>query len=81
MCNYIAGCEMHTDKSSCMLSFFTANSLARDITRLGDEEFAGIGTTPSYAFLRMLAAETAKISQKEISQEMNMGPLYRHTFH
>lgn len=52
--------------------FFTANSLARDITRIGEEEFAGIGMTPSYAFLLMLAAQSPGISQKDISKEMNM---------
>lgn len=54
--------------------FYTANSLARDITRMGEEEFASIGMTPSYAFLLMLAAHSPGISQKEISQEMNMAP-------
>ncbi|WP_136809038.1 MarR family winged helix-turn-helix transcriptional regulator [Desulfosediminicola flagellatus] len=54
--------------------FFTANSLARDITRMGEEEFASIGMTPSYAFLMMLAIESPGISQKEISQKMNMAP-------
>lgn len=54
--------------------FFTANSLARDITRLGEEEFTSIGMTPSYAFLLTLAIESPGISQKEISKSMNMSP-------
>ena len=54
--------------------FFTANSLARDITRMGEEEFASIGMTPSYAFLMMLAINSPGISQKEIATEMNMAP-------
>lgn len=54
--------------------FFTANSLARDITRMGEEEFASIGMTPSYAFLLTLAVDSPGISQKEISAGMNMAP-------
>lgn len=54
--------------------FFTANSLARDITRMGEEEFSTIGMTPSYAFLLMLAGNSPGISQKELSKTMNMAP-------
>jgi DNA-binding MarR family transcriptional regulator len=54
--------------------FFTANSLARDITRMGEEEFARIGLSPSHAFLLTLAIESPGISQKELSQSMNMAP-------
>ncbi len=67
---------MECDKSNpleCCL-FFTANSLARDITRMGEEEFASIGMTPSYAFLLTLAVVSPGISQKEISAGMNMAP-------
>ena len=65
----------HTPKNSleCCL-FFTANSLARDITRMGEEEFARIGLTPSYAFVLTLVIESPGISQKELSQSMNMAP-------
>ena len=62
-----------TNTLECCL-FFTANSLARDITRIGEEEFARIGLTPSHAFLLMLAIESPGISQKELSQSMNMAP-------
>lgn len=62
-----------TNPLECCL-FFTANSLARDVTRMGEEAFAGIGMTPSYAFLLMLAAESPGISQKELAQRMNMAP-------
>lgn len=63
----------NTNLLDCCL-FFTANSLARDITRMGEEEFAGIGMTPSYAFLMMLAIESPGISQKDISAGMNLAP-------
>lgn len=65
-------CNKTTPLDCCL--FFTANSLARDITRMGEEEFATIGMTPSYAFLMMLAIESPGISQKEISSRMNMAP-------
>lgn len=62
-----------TTPLDCCL-FYTANSLARDITRMGEEEFASIGMTPSYAFLMLLAIDAPGISQKEISVGMNMAP-------
>lgn len=65
--------DCKTNPLDCCL-FFTANSLARDITRIGEEEFARIGMTPSYAFLLLLALNSPGISQKEISAGMNMAP-------
>jgi DNA-binding MarR family transcriptional regulator len=41
---------------------------------MGEKEFAGIGMTPSYAFLMTLAVGAPGISQKEISLQMNMAP-------
>ena len=69
---YFMECSKTNPLECCL--FFTANSLARDITRMGEEEFAAIGMTPSYAFLMMLAVDTPGISQKEISAKMNMAP-------
>ena len=65
-------CNKENPLECCL--FFTANSLARDITRMGEEEFGSIGMTPSYAFLMMLANNSPGISQKEISAVMNMAP-------
>lgn len=65
-------CNKTTPLDCCL--FFTANSLARDITRMGEEEFASIGMTPSYAFLMLMALDSPGISQKEISTGMNMAP-------
>ncbi len=65
--------RIKTNPLDCCL-FFTANSLARDITRMGEEEFASIGMSPSYAFLLTLANDSPGISQKEISAGMNMAP-------
>lgn len=63
-------CNKNNPLECCL--FFTANSLARDITRMGEEEFASIGMTPSYAFLMMLAIDSPGIPQKEISAGMNL---------
>ena len=54
--------------------FFTANSLARAITRMGEEEFARIGMAPSYAFLLSLAIERPGISQKELAASLHITP-------
>lgn len=54
--------------------FFTANSLARVITKMGEEEFATVGMTPSYAFLLSLAIDSPGISQKELAGYLHMAP-------
>lgn len=54
--------------------FFTANSLARIITKIGEEEFAPSGLTPSYAFLLSIAAKSPGVSQKELAAQLHMAP-------
>jgi DNA-binding MarR family transcriptional regulator len=54
--------------------FFTVNSLARVITKMGEEEFAGVGMTPSYAFLLTLVNEDPGISQKELATQLHIAP-------
>jgi DNA-binding MarR family transcriptional regulator len=61
------------NKLECCL-FFTANSLARVITKMGEEEFSNVGMTPSYAFLLTLAIENPGISQKELAAHLHMAP-------
>ncbi len=65
-------CKSSNPLECCL--FFTANSLARVITRMGEEEFASIGMTPSYAFLLTLVVDSPGISQKELAASMNMAP-------
>ncbi len=65
-------CKPSNPLECCL--FFTANSLARVITRMGEEEFAGIGMTPSYAFLLTLVIDSPGISQKELANALNMAP-------
>lgn len=52
--------------------YFTANALARSITRMAEEEFGKQGLTPSHAFLLMLAIDSPGISQKELSEQLNL---------
>ena len=54
--------------------YFTANSLARVITKLGEEEFAQLGMSPSYAFVLVLVIDSPGISQKELAAHLNMAP-------
>ena len=65
--------EKNTNILECCL-FFTANSLARIITKMGEEEFSTVGMTPSYAFLLTLAIEQPAISQKELAANLHMAP-------
>lgn len=54
--------------------FFTANALARTITRMGEESFAAVGMTPSYAFLLTLTFEQPGITQKELAARLQLAP-------
>ena len=54
--------------------YFTANALARAVTRLAEEEFALAGIAPSYAFLMMLVNETPGITQKELAEKLVLAP-------
>jgi MarR family transcriptional regulator, organic hydroperoxide resistance regulator len=65
--------ENDTNLLECCL-FFTANSLARVIGRMGEEEFTRVGMTPSYAFLLTLAIKSPGVSQKALSAQLNIAP-------
>jgi DNA-binding MarR family transcriptional regulator len=54
--------------------YFTANSLARAITRMTEEEFRITGLSPSHAFLLMLVNVTPGISQKELARQLHLTP-------
>ena len=54
--------------------YFTANSLARSITRLAEECFKSVGLSPSHAFLMMLAIETPGISPSELAGHLHLAP-------
>lgn len=54
--------------------FFTANSLARVITRMAEEEFRLTGLSPSHAFLMMLVNDNPGIGQKELCEQLHLAP-------
>jgi DNA-binding MarR family transcriptional regulator len=54
--------------------YFTANSLARVITRMADDEFRRTGLSPSHAFLMMLVNDNPGIGQKELCERLQLAP-------
>ena len=54
--------------------YFSANSLARIITRLAEDEFKRTGLSPSHAFLLMLANESPGIGPKQLSEHLHLAP-------
>lgn len=58
----------------CGCLYYSANALARIMTKLADEEFAVTGLTSSYAFLLMTVNEKPGIQPKEISHHMQLTP-------
>jgi MarR family transcriptional regulator, organic hydroperoxide resistance regulator len=58
----------------CQCLYYSANALARIMTRIADEEFSSLGITPSYAFLIMSVNNKSGIQPGEISIEMQLTP-------
>jgi DNA-binding MarR family transcriptional regulator len=54
--------------------FFTANSLARQVSQMAEEEFRFTGLSTSHAFLMMLVNDSPGITQKELSEALNLAP-------
>jgi DNA-binding MarR family transcriptional regulator len=54
--------------------YFTANSLARVITRLAEAEFGRTGLSPSHAFLMMLVNDNPGIGQKKLCEQLHLAP-------
>lgn len=66
---------MEKSKSKyCGCLYYSANALARIMTKLADEEFSITGLTSSYAFLLMTVNEKPGIQPKEISLHMQLTP-------
>jgi DNA-binding MarR family transcriptional regulator len=54
--------------------YYSANALARIMTRMAEEEFSQLGLTPSYAFLIMTVHDKPGIQPGEISEELQLTP-------
>ena len=58
----------------CHCLYYSANALARVLTKLAEDEFASTGLAPSYAFLLMTVNDEPGIQPKEISEHMQLTP-------
>ena len=58
----------------CDCLYFSANSLARNLTRLAEESFAPTGLAPSHAFALMAINRVPGVSPSEVAKEMHMTP-------
>ncbi len=54
--------------------YFTANSLARVISRMAEDEFRKTGLSPSHAFLMMLVTDRPGIGQSELCERLHLAP-------
>ena len=58
----------------CSCLYYSANALARVMTKMADEAFASIGMSSSYAFLLMTVNEQPGIQPTAISKQMQLSP-------
>ncbi len=54
--------------------YFTASKLARIITKMAEEEFAGTGISPAYAYLLMLVKDRPGITQQDLGYALHLTP-------
>ncbi len=54
--------------------YFTANALARNITRMAEDSFAPAGLTPSQAFMLMLVLESPGVTPSELAASLHLAP-------
>ena len=62
------------DSQFCGCLYFTANALARTLTKMAEEEFSITGLSPSYAFVLKAVNRTPGIQPKALSREMMLTP-------
>jgi len=58
----------------CQCLFYSVNALARNITRLAEQEFAITGLNPSYAFVVMTVNREPGISIGDMAKVMQLRP-------
>lgn len=66
------GCETTNQYCNCL--YYSANALARIITKIAEEEFAVVQLAPSYAFLLMAVNGKPGIQPMELSKIMMLTP-------
>lgn len=66
-------CETEKNKY-CGCLYYSANALARVMSRMAEEEFSITTLAPSYAFLLMIINDKPSIQPKEISTKMMLSP-------
>jgi DNA-binding MarR family transcriptional regulator len=62
------------DAKYCGCLLFASNALARNITRLAEEEFKMTGLAPSYAYLVMTVNDSPGINATALSETMQLKP-------
>jgi MarR family transcriptional regulator, organic hydroperoxide resistance regulator len=62
------------DSKYCGCLYYSANALARCITKIAEDEFAITGFSPSYGFLIMSINAKPGIQPKELSEIMLLTP-------
>lgn len=66
---------MKTEKSYfCNCLYFSAGSLARNLTRLAEDAFAKTGLSPSHAFSLLAILKQPGISPSQVAKELHMTP-------
>jgi len=76
MCKQLNIGDFMTDTCSLLHGclFFTANALARSLTRVADDCFRTTGLAPSHAFLLLVVNDRPGISQGDLARELKLAP-------
>jgi len=54
--------------------YFTANALARGVTRMAEASFRATGLSPSHAFLLLLVNERPGVAPSALAEELHLAP-------
>ncbi len=64
--------EEQPESRYCNCLYYSANALARKLTKMAEEAFASTGLAPSYAFLLLAVTENPGIQPTELSWHMQL---------